>query len=455
MTNPEINRRSFIKRSTAGVAAFSIIPSYVLSGQGNAAPSDRLNIAFVGLRRPIEEFASTENIVALCDVDDSQGTDLNDQFPKAKRYRDYRKMLEQEKSIDAVVINTPDHSHAVIAMAAMQLGKHVYCEKPMTRLLWESAKLREAAKRYNVVTQMGNQGQSDEGVRMTKEWLDAGAIGQVREVHCWTDRPIWPQGIQRPEPEPVPDHLDWDLWIGPVKKRPYSSNYHRFSWRGWWDFGTGALGDMGCHILNAPFYALELDNPVSVYASFNRPNLSPRVPGPRYNAYDKVKDETFPSSSMVHYKFAEKSHRGEIDLHWYDGGLKPKRPEAFEMRRSFPGNGALYIGDKGVLMSSGWLGGSPRLVPETAMQEFELPPKTIERIDCSHQQNWVRACKGQGKPTSDFEYASDLNEVVLLGNLAIRSEGDLVQWDRKNMKVTNIPDLNEYVNQEYRKGWSL
>jgi len=444
-----IGRREFVKGTAATVAAFSVVPSHVLGGPGKTPPSDKLNIAAVGIGGKGQEntqvVAQTENVVALCDVDQALCADIFKSYPKAKKYSDYRKMLEKNKDIDAVIIATPDHSHAVIAIAAMELGKHVYVQKPMTHSIYECRRLKEAAARYKVVTQMGNQGHSNEGCRLTKEWIADGAIGAVREVYCWTNRPIWPQGIRRPSEAPkVPDTLDWDLWIGPAKMRPYNPAYHPFKWRGWWDFGTGAFGDMGCHVLDTPYFALGLDNPESLNASFVIES-----------DYEKTMKHTYPKASIVHYKFGKKANRPAVKLHWYDGGLLPPRPEGFEDARQLPNNGVLYIGDKGLLLSPDEYGGSPRLVPETKMRSYKLPAKTIPRITVSHEQNWVQACKGQAAAVSRFDYATGLTEMVLLGNLAIKARGELVKWDKENMTVTNHPELNQYVKEQYRQGWSL
>jgi predicted dehydrogenase len=471
--NDRISRRDFIGGAVASAMAFTIVPRHVLGGLGYIPPSEKLNVAGVGIggmgRSNILEIAGLEmdkdgkvvpkeqpgeNIVALCDVDDELAAGVYEIFPKAKKYRNFRRMLEQQKDIDAVVIATPDHSHAVIAMAAMQLGKHVYVQKPLTYSIYEARKLTEAARKYKVATQMGNQGHSGEGARLVCEWIWDGAIGQVHEVHAWTDRPIWPQGIDRPkDTPPVPKTLDWDLWLGPAPKRPFHPLYHPRFWRGWRDFGTGALGDMACHVLDAAFWALKLDNPTAVEACVS--HFAEKVKGQEWGQIDEVMD-SFPQASIVRYEFAPHGDRGPIKLTWYDGGLRPAQPDELEPGRPL-GEGkssVLIIGDKGILRY-GQYGDSPRIIPETKMKAYKLPPKTIPRIDGSHEQNWVRACKGGEPACSNFDYSGPLTEMVLLGNIALRYPGQRLEWDGQNMKVTNLPEANEYVRRRYRLGWTL
>ena len=437
-----ISRRDFMG-GAAAVAAFTIVPSHVLGAGGKVPPSDKLNVAAAGAggmgAKNIENISGEngENIVALCDVDDARAAETYDKFPNAKKYRDFRRMLDRQKDIDAVIIATPDHTHAVIAMMAMKMGKHVYVQKPLTRTVYEARMLTEAARKYKVATQMGNQGHSGEGVRLTCEWLWGGAIGDIREVHCWTNRPIWPQGIERPgEIQPVPDSLDWDLWLGPAPQRPYNPAYVPFKWRGFWDFGTGALGDMACHVLDPVFSALKLGYPTQVEASFTKTN-----------------EETAPLASIIHYNFPARGDMPSVKLHWYDGGLLPARPEEIEQGRRLPQSGTIFVGSKGKLMC-GTYGESPRIIPEAKMKQYSRPKKTIARIDGNHEQDWARACKG-GKPAcSNFDYSGPLTETVVMGNLAIRS-GQKLDWDGVNMKVTNAPEANKFVHYEYRQGWTL
>ncbi len=455
--NRSISRRDFLG-AAAAATAFTIVPSHVLGGPNNTPPSEKLNIAGVGIggmgKNNIEK-CSGENIVALCDVDWKYAAEVFEKYPKARKWKDFRKMLDEQKDIDAVVVATPDHAHAVVAMAAMKRGKHVYVQKPLTRMVYEARMLTETARKYKVATQMGNQGQSGEGTRLVCEWIRSGAIGQIREVHCWTNRPVWPQGIGRPEgTQPVPDTLDWDQWIGPAPYRSYNPAYHPFNWRAWLDFGAGALGDMGCHVMNAPFWALKLKYPVSVEASHS---YDVREMWKRFD-----NKESYPRSSAVHYQFPEREGMPPVKLHWYDGGIMPESPDDLEPSRSMTrlgtdGSGALFVGDKGKLVC-GCYGESPRLIPEMKMRDFERPEKTLPRIEGGrdgHELNWIRACKGGEPASSNFEYSGPLTETVVMGNLAILNPGKKLLWDGKNMKVTNDDEANAYVNVPYRDGWSL
>ncbi len=441
-SSSRLSRRDFIG-TAATVAAFTIVPRYVLGGPGNRAPSDKLNIAGIGaggMGGNNINACRDENIVALCDVDDNRAQGTYKRFPNARKWKDFRKMLDKQKDIDACIIATPDHTHTVAAMAAMQRGKHVYVQKPLTRMVWEARMLTEAARKYKVATQMGNQGHSGDGVRLICEWIWDGAIGDVREVHAWTNRPIWPQGIDRPkDTPPVPDTLDWDLWIGPSPMRPYNPCYLPFAWRGWWDFGCGALGDMACHVIDPVFSALKLKYPTSVEACAT-----------------SVNNETFPIASIVHYEFPAREGMPPVKLHWYDGGMKPPRPEALEPDRRLEqaSSNVLFIGDKGVLRC-GEYGDSPRLIPEKLMQEYERPPKTLPRVGMAHEQDWVTACKGGRAACSNFDYSGPLTETVVMGNLAFRRLGHKLNWDGENMKMTNDDEANRYVKPEYRQGWSL
>jgi len=441
------SRREFMGGAAAAAMAFTIVPSHVLA----QPPSGKLNIAAIGAggmgsgnTRACADAGG--NIVALCDVDWDKAAGTFERYPNAKRYKDFRKMLDNEKSIEAVIVATPDHFHTVAAMAAMRRGKHVYVQKPLTRLVSEARALTEAARKYQVVTQMGNQGHSGTGVRDICEWIWAGVIGEVREVHAWTNRPVWPQGIDRPEGEDeVPPTLDWDLWLGPAPWRPYKGNrtYCPFNWRGWWDFGGGALADMACHVLDPVFWALKLKYPTSVEACAT-----------------KVNEETFPLASIVRYEFPAREGMPAVKINWYDGGMKPPRPEELEADRRLdqaPSN-VLFMGTKGVLRC-GEYGDNPRLLPRSRMREFNRnkPPQTLKRIKTSHEGNWIEACKTGGQATSHFDYAGPLTEMVVMGNLAIRPEnvGKKLEWDGKNMRVTNDEEANEYVRMHYREGWSL
>ena len=467
----KITRRKFLGGAAATAAAFTIVPRHVLGGTGFTPPSEKLNVAGIGVGSRsigavnIDNIAGIvrdrdvnvtdrtgENIVALCDVDDRYAARTFKRYPKAKKYRDFRRMLEKQKDIDAVVIATPDHTHAVIAMMAIKMGKHVYCQKPLTRTVYEARMLTEAAKEHKVATQMGNQGHSGEGLRLICEWIWDGAIGPVREVHAWTDRPTWPQGIPRPRDKPpVPSSLDWDLWLGPAPYRPYHPVYHPNGWRGWWDFGGGALGDIACHIFDFVFAALKLKYPISVEASCST-----------YVSLDKLwrgkvkNTETYPRASIVHYSFDAREGMPPVKIHWYDGGLMPERPQELEPGRRLPDNGFLFVGDKGKMTAGQYSG--PRIIPEEKMREYKRPPKTLERIprgENGHESDWLRACK-DGKPAgSNFDYSGPLTETVVTGNLAIRNPGKKLNWDGQNMKVTNLPEANEFVHPQYREGWSL
>lgn len=445
----QFTRRKFIRKVASAGALFSIVPGHVVSGLGHRAPSDKLNIACVGIGgRGWEniEGVNTENIYALCDVDWEMGTKAFKEYPKAARYRDFRSMLEKEKSIDAVVISTPDHTHAVVSMMAMKLGKHVYCEKPLTRTIKEARVLAETAEESGVATQMGNQGMAFEGNRQLKEWIADGAIGQVYEVHAWSDRPTrlgttdlwWPQGIKRPmDTPPVPDYLDWDLWLGPASYRPYHPVYAPFNWRGWWDFGSGGLGDMGVHNLAPVFAALKLKAPVSVHSSST-----------------PVFEESLPVASTVHYDFIGESGQN-IKLHWYDGGLLPRRPDELEDKYELPDeNGAIIKGDKGTILIRGWGGQDPRLIPDSKMEAYKQPPKTLPR-SIGHYQEWIKACKTGSKTESNFEFAGPLTEALLLGTISVRLAGAKLNWDSKKMKVTNNKSANDYLHFSYREGWVL
>ena len=443
--------------SGASVAAFTIVPRHVLGGPGYTPPSDKLNIACVGVNgKGYSDIAgvATENIVALCDVDDVLMADSlkwtkKDNLPhyemleRAPKYRDFRKMLDIEKSIDAVTVSTPDHTHAIIALTAMRMGKHAFVQKPLTCTVQEARLLAQVAKEKKLVTQMGNQGHASEEARMINEWIADGAIGEVTEVHTWTNRPIWPQAITRPLETPaLPSTLDWDLWLGPAPFRPYHPAYAPFNWRGWWDFGTGALGDMGAHIIDHPFWALQLGLPETVQASSTEFN-----------------DETFPLASTVHYTFPAREKMPAVKLTWYDGGLLPLRPGDLEAGRRV-GNesgGVIFVGSKGNLMC-GTLGESARLIPETKMKAYRLPPKTLPRSAGIYEE-WITAIKsGNGaQTTSNFEYAAQLTETMLLGNIAIRmaDKNLALKYDGGKMAYTNMPEANKYLTRENRAGRNL
>ena len=449
-----LTRRDFLSSAAAGAAMFSFVPGRILGADGGPSANNKLNIAGVGVGGMgggnVGAVGGTENIVALCDVDWDYAKGTFEKYPNAKRFKDYRKMLdEMGKDIDAVIIATPDHTHAIIAMECMRRGKHVYVQKPLTKTVYEARKLTEAARQYKVVTQMGNQGHSGDGIRNMCEWIWDGAIGKVREVHAWTNRPVWPQGMTRPTEEmAVPESLDWDLWIGPAPMRPYNRAYHPWDWRAWVDFGTGALGDMACHIMDPIFWALKLKYPISVQGSYAA-NVAKK--------WGKIGvDETYPLGSIIHLEYPERGDLPAVKVHWYDGGLMPERPAELEQeRRMGDGDGGvLFVGDKGKLMC-GCYGSRPELIPYSRMREYKKPAQTIERITTSHEMNWVNACKGGGASSTPFDYAGPFTEMVLMGNLCLFRPGEKILWDGENMNVTNIPELNKYVNPAYREGWSL
>jgi predicted dehydrogenase len=454
---PPVPRRTFLA-TAATAAGFTIVPRHVLGGRGTTAPSDKLNIAAVGIggmgKNNIERCAKTENIVALCDVDFTLAAEVFETYPDAKRYKDFRVMLDKEKDIDGLIIATPDHTHAVIAMAAMERKRNVYVQKPLTHSVSEARLLTETARKQGVVTQMGNQGHSGEGIRILCEWIQDGAIGPVREAHAWTNRPVWPSGVEvgRPkETPPVPEGLDWDLWLGPAPARPYNPAYHPAKWRAWWDFGTGSLGDMACHIVDPLFWSLKLKYPESVEA-----NTSQFWPA----FFEKAEPthEMFPRSTIVRYRFPAREDMPEVDLTWWDGGLMPPRPADLEPGRRMGDNdgGILLIGERGAILGNCY-GESPRLIPEKAMRRYRTPRPTLDRIPDGpdgHEQDWLRAIKDGGKPpSSNFDYSGPLSETVLMGNLAVRFPDKKLLWDGAAMQVTNDEDANAYVHRHYREGW--
>jgi predicted dehydrogenase len=544
MNGKGISRRDFVSNVTTTAVAATLVPRSVHGEPAQVRRGDRLNVAIVGaggMGMSNAEELTSENIVALCDVDfafvDRQLAErmkekdrsyrteqekqeriakldrLQAAYAKAKRYADFREMLERQKDIEAVVIATPDHTHAVIANTAMQLGKHVYVQKPLTHSVHEARVLLETAKKARVVTQMGNQGHSTDEARRINEWIQAGVIGPVHEVHIWTNRPIWPQGIPRPagryspprvttaaagaaapanaaasvgpavaasllgsgqpagsaqqiRPQedrwnrarvseelatamasrdyPVPQGLNWDLYLGPAPEVPYHPVYHPFNWRGWVDFGVGALGDMAAHLLDHPYWALDLGYPTSIEAT------SSPWGGPA------DQPATYPQAMTVHYQFPARGNRGPVRLYWYDGGLMPPRPEVLPFDMQFPRDGGvLYLGEKGILIHENY-GRNPRILPEPLLEVAFQVPRTMPRVEETHELNWARAAKGIGKATSPFEYAAPLTEVMLLGLVALRAgQGRKIYYDAQLMKVTNLADANAFLKREYRKGWSL
>ncbi len=454
MKPKHLSRREFMGRTAAAAAGIMIVPRHVLGGRGYRTPSDTLNIGCIGVGGKGSSditSCSTDNIVALCDVDDTMiaqflksernTPEQTAMFKKAGKYRDFRVMLEKEKSIDAVTVSTPDHTHAAAAMMAMKMGKHAFVQKPLTHTVKEARLLAKTAKEMNVVTQMGNQGHAGEGARLINEWIWDGAIGEVREVHCWTNRPIWPQGIEAPKEIPsVPSTLDWNQWLGPARFRPYHPAYHPFSWRGFWDFGTGSLGDMGAHILDHPFWALKLGHPTSVQASST-----------------PFTEDSYPLAEIITYEFPQRGNMSPVTLTWYDGGLMPPRPEGLEPGRMMgdSGGGGLFVGSKAMLMFSTY-GNHPRIIPESKMKEYQRPEESIPRSPGIHEE-WIAAIKAGTKSTTDFSYAGTLTEVMLLGNIAVamQEHKTKLEWDGADMQFTNLPDPNQHLHTEYRPGWNL
>jgi len=444
-----LSRRQFLKSAGVASAGALAFPALLRSQEGQA-PVNKLNVACIGVGGRAKsgsiEGLKGENFVAFADVDDENAADTYKKFPDVPRYRDYRKLLDEHgKDIDAVAITTPDHMHFPIAMAALQLGKHVFCEKPLTHTIWEARTLAQLAREKKVATQMGNQGHASEGIRLLKEWIDAGVLGEVREVHSWTDRPgkIWPQGgLKLPDHSKfipvVPPTLDWDTWLGVAQPRAYDPAYLPFTWRGYWDFGTGALGDMGCHLLDGAHWALQLDAPTHIEA---------------VRALDN--HLTGPSASMITFQFPARGSLAPVTLKWYDGGLIPPPPAALEANRQLPDNGTLFVGSKATALATLY-NQSVRIIPETKMQELAptLPPKTLPRVAGGHFAEWIRACKGGPAAGSNFDVASRLTELCLLSNVAVRARRPL-EWDAAAMRVTNVPEANQYLTKEYRPGFGV
>ena len=504
-----ITRRSFVKGSASTAAAMAlgpmIVPRHVLGGRGYQAPSDTLNVAMVGIggmgmSNMASLVAAGVNIVAICDVDfayverslanrmrppqgqtepTASAVAVRNAYEKAAKYSDFRVMLDKQKNIEAVSIATPDHLHAIIAYAAMKAGKHVYVQKPLTYSVQEARILAKTARDTKVVTQMGNQGHSMDGTRRIVELIAAGVIGPVREVHIWTDRPLryWAQGIPRPaqpgaampptppampnapppqwnmrtveravlkamaeNPQEIPAGLDWDLFLGPAKSLPYHPAYHPFSWRGWVDFGVSAIGDMGAHLVDQPFWALGLRYPTSVVSSSTPWGGTAKDPG------------TYPLAMTTRYEFAARGAAPPVSLHWYDGGLMPTFAADFPLPGG-DGGGGVFVGDSGVLTYETY-GNRPKVYPEAAASRAEAVAQSVPRITTSHEANWAQACKGIGTTSSPFDYAARLTETMLLGIVALRAgPSTKIQYDGAAMRVTNLPDMNQWLSREYRSGW--
>ena len=440
MIHRNVSRRRFLQGSAAAATAMAfptVIPSRAFGA------NERLNVAAIGCGGKGEvdiQGVSDQNLVALCDVDEKNAAKMFGQFPSAKKYRDYRQMLDKEaKNIDAVTVSTPDHHHAPAALRAMRMGKHVYCQKPLTHTVQEARLMRETARDTKVATQMGNQGHSHPETRRLVELVRHGVLGNVTAVHVWTDRPIWPQGNRRPtQTPPVPPTLDWDLFLGPAPERPYHPSYHPFVWRGWWDFGTGALGDMACHCMDLAFFALDLPAPSSVAAKSSGGT-----------------EESPPRWSVIDYQFPRSGKQAALTMTWYDGGRKP--PADVVKGRELPSNGIVLVGDKDTLfVPSYW--GDGQFLSGAKTADFKDVPQSVPRapgeFDKGHYNEWINACKGGPKAMSNFDYSGPMTEAVLLGNVALRAGGK-IEWDAKALKVTNVPEANRLVRKSYRNGWGV
>jgi predicted dehydrogenase len=447
MNEHNSSRRDFLKKSAVSAAGITIVPSFAVGGLGHRAPSDKLNIVGIGVGgkgHPNLVGMNTENIVGLCDVDWKYAESCFKEFPKAKRYYDWRKMFDElNGKFDAVMVATADHTHAVIAANALTLGKHVYCQKPLTHSVYESRLLTKLAAKHKVATQMGNQGNSGDGVRQVCEWIWNGEIGEVYEVHAWTDRPIWPQGLQRPtEKMTPPDTLNWDLFIGPAPMRPFHEIYTPWNWRGWWDFGTGAFGDMACHVLDPVYQSLKLGYPDKVNGSSTLMNT-----------------ESAPQAETVVFNFPAREKMPKVEMpavkiHWYDGGILPSRPDLLPEGENLMCDGlggCIFVGSKDTLVT-GCGGFNPRLLSgrkPVVAQTLRRIPGAVGYVDGPHEQDWIRACKespeNRVEGTSHFGYSGPFNEMVLLGVLAIRlqSLNKTLHWDAENMKFTNISATEE------------
>ncbi len=453
MSRNDITRRAFLAAATTtavSMGAYAAKPNKAKVVPGKVSPNEKMNVAGIGVGgKGTHDILSyqRENIVAMCDVDWDRAAESFYKVPGAKQYRDYRKMLdEMAKDIDMVTVATPDFTHAPAAYMAMKLGKHVYVEKPMTHTVAEARLLTRTAREMKVCTQMGNQGHSGNGVRDLAEMVWSGAIGDVREAHIWTDRPAgrWPHGGNGAPPaaDPVPEKMDWDLWLGTAAERPYSKLYAPFKWRGWIDFGCGALGDMACHIMDPAFFALKLGEA----ASFSVEPVK----------QEEKNDLTWPTNAVVKYSFPARAGMPPVDIYWYENGQKPPRPEGVPEGQKLgdDGNGSLFIGTAGVL-TAGEYGGNARLLPDEKMQAYKRPDQTIPRVGgANHYRNFLDACKGGAPAVSNFDYAGPFTEMVLFGNIALRCDKRL-EYDFAKGEVTNDKDAAKFLSKEYRKGWEL
>ena len=441
-----LTRRNFL-RTAGAAAAFTIVPRSWL-GQGQTPPSEKLNIAGIGVggmgAGDIGAVAPGNNIVALCDVDSRRSAETLKKFPDAKQYRDFRKMFdEMEKNIDAVVVATPDHFHAVAAMAAIKRGKHVYCEKPLAHSVHEVRQLMKAAQEHKVVTQLGNQGHSFDTIRNFCEWIWDGAIGNVHTIHagCAAVNSGLNQLSRLKEQHPVPPTLDWDLWLGPAPQRPYHPAYLPGCWRGWVPFGNGTVGDWTCHVVDPVFWALDLGAPKTIQAQVKH--------------YDfKTQGDAFPKGEIITCEFPAKGKRGPVTMHWYSGTERIPRPEVLEQDDKVVDTGAVVLGDKGAIMYGSHGAGGVRLIPQAKMDAYKRPEKTLPRVR-EHHGDWLQAIKNGTKAGSDFSYGGPLTELAMLGVIAIKLAGTKLEWDTQAMRFINSAEANQYINPPYRSGWTL
>ena len=436
--SPNLSRRRFLGTSAA-FAGPLIMPSGSLFGR-KISPNEKLNIGVIGAGgkgTADSEGVMSENIVALCDVDERTLRARKGRFPKAQTFSDYRVMLEKiGDKLDAVTVSTPDHHHFPASMLAMELGLHVYVQKPLAHTVWQAREMLKLSRKKKVITQMGNQGHAYSSTRKLVEVVRSGIIGEVKEAHVWTDRPIWPQGMDRPEgSKPVPDYLDWDLWLGPAPERPYHDGYHPFKWRGFWDFGTGALGDMGCHNMDAAFWALELGAPTSVEADVSGLNK-----------------DTAPKWSVIRYEFPARGDKPPVSLTWYDGGKKPSPDIIGE--KSLPRNGSLIVGSKATIAFREWNPNGFRVLSEGKELKYDDPDPIFPRVGDNPYKEWISACKGGSLCLSNFEYSVPLTEMVLLGNVALRA-GKRIDWDSENLKAKGNAEVDHLIRSAARKGWGV
>jgi len=444
-----LTRRNFLRATGASVAAFTVVPGHILGAEGAPSPNEKLNIAGIGVggqgAGDINAVAGGNNIVALCDVDSRHAADTFKKFPDARQYRDFRKMFdEMNKEIDAVVVATPDHFHAVAAMAAIKHGKHVYCEKPLAHSIYEVRQLMKAAREHpKVVTQLGNQGHSFNTIRDFCEWIWAGAIGNVHTIHagCAAVNSGLDQLPRLKETHPVPPTLDWDQWLGPAQQRPYHPAYLPSAWRGWVPFGNGTVGDWTCHVVDPVFWALDLGAPATIQAEVK--NYDPKTQG-----------DAFPKGEIITYGFPAKGKRGPVTLHWYTGTEKIPRPPELAADEKSVDTGAVVIGDKGTIVYGSHGAGGVRLIPQAKMDAFVRPEKTLPRLK-GHHWDWLQAIRKGTKAGSDFSYGGPLTEIAMLGVIAIKMPGTKLEWDASHMRFKNNREANALVHPPYRKGWTL